>query len=98
MPPRDFPPCGTAPGFLRAWITAGVRAHVHDVLHGKSRELEGCEKSPSAAIIASQSVKTGAEAREMGDTTPSNGSRAANAIPSPTCATCCLVSRSTPPA
>ena len=65
MLPRDFPPRSTVHGYFRSWIAAGVRAHVHDVLYRRSRELEGREESPSAAIIDSQSVKTGAEAREM---------------------------------
>jgi transposase len=32
MLPRDFPPRSTVYGHFRVWITAGVRAHVHDVL------------------------------------------------------------------
>jgi transposase len=65
MLPRDFPPRSTVYGYFRAWIAAGVWAHVHDVLYRQSRELEGREESPSAAIIDSQSVKTGPEAHEM---------------------------------
>ena len=65
MLPRDFPPRSTVYGYFRAWITAGVWARVHDALYRRTRELEGREESPTAAIIDSQSVKTGAEAREM---------------------------------
>jgi transposase len=65
MLPRDFPPRSTVYGYFRAWIAAGVWAHVHDVLYRRSRELEGRDESPTAAIIDSQSVRTGAEAREM---------------------------------
>jgi transposase len=65
MLPRDFPPRSTVYGYFRAWIAAGVWAHVHDVLYRQSRELEGRDESPTAAIIDSQSVRTGAEAREM---------------------------------
>jgi transposase len=65
MLPRDFPPRSTVHGYFRNWIAAGVWAHVHDVLYRRSRDLEGREESPSAAIIDSQSIKTGAEAREM---------------------------------
>lgn len=64
MLPRDFPPRSTVYGYFRTWITAGVWAHVHDVLYRRSRDLEGREESPTAAIIDSQSVMTGAEARE----------------------------------
>jgi putative transposase len=34
------------------------------VLYRRSRDLEGRDESPTAAIIDSQSVRTGAEARE----------------------------------
>ena len=65
MLPRDFPPRSTVYGYFRAWIGAGVWAHVHDVLYRRTRELEGRDESPTAAIIDSQSVKTSAEAGEM---------------------------------
>ena len=65
MLPRDFPPRSTVYGYFRAWIAAGVWAHVHDVLYRRNRELEGRDESPTAAIIDSQSARTGAEAREM---------------------------------
>src|SRR4026209_490350 len=62
---RDFPRRSAVCGCFRAWIAAGVWAHVHDVLYRRTRELEGRDESPTAAIIDSQSVKTSAEAREM---------------------------------
>jgi len=65
MLPRDFPPRSTVYGYFRAWIAAGVWAHLHDVLYRRTRDLEGRDESPTAAIIDSQSVKTGADAREM---------------------------------
>ena len=65
MLPRDFPPHSTVYGYFRAWIVAGVWAHLHDVLYRRPRELEGRDESPTAVIIDSQSVKTGAEAHEM---------------------------------
>jgi transposase len=65
MLPKDFPRRSTVYGYFRAWIAAGVWAHVHDVLYRRTRELEGRDESPTAAIIDSQSVKTSAEAREM---------------------------------
>jgi transposase len=65
MLPRDFPPRSTVYGYFRAWIAAGVWAHVHDALYRRSREVAGRDESPTAAIIDSQSVRTGAEAREM---------------------------------
>ena len=51
MLPRDFPPRSTVYGYFRTWIVAGVWTHVHDVLYRRSRELEGREGSPTAAII-----------------------------------------------
>ena len=81
MLPRDFPPRSTVYGYFRAWITGGVWARVHDVLYRRSRELEGRDESPTAAIIDSQSVRTGAEAREM---VGFDAGRAASAIWSPT--------------
>ena len=65
MLPRDFPPRSTVYGYFRAWIAAGVWAHIHDALYRRTRELEGRDESPTAAIIDSQSMKTSAEAREM---------------------------------
>jgi transposase len=65
MLPRDFPPRSTVYGYFRAWVAGGVWAHVHDVLYRRTREPEGREESSTAAIIDSQSVRTGAEAREM---------------------------------
>ncbi len=64
MLPLDFPPRSTVHGYFRARIVAGVWAHVHDVRYRRTRELEGREESPTAAIIGSQSVKTGADARD----------------------------------
>ena len=84
MLPKDFPPRSTVYGYFRAWIAAGVWAHVHDVLYRRTRELEGRDESPTAAIIDSQSVKTGPEARARSDTTRESGSRAASGIWSPT--------------
>jgi transposase len=64
MLPRDFPPRSTVYGYFRSWTNAGVWAQVHDFLYRQCRDLEGREESPSAAIIDSQSVKTGPDARE----------------------------------
>lgn len=64
MLPRDFPPRSTVYGYFRAWIETGVWSHLHDVLYRRTRALEGREESPTAAIIDSQSVKTGAEAHD----------------------------------
>lgn len=65
MLPRDFPPRSTVYGYFRRWRDDGTWARVHDALYLRCRDLDGREASPTAAIIDSQSVKTGAEARDM---------------------------------
>ncbi|MEO1406020.1 MAG: IS5 family transposase [Pseudomonadota bacterium] len=64
MLPRDFPPRSTVYGYFRRWRDDGTWARVHDVLYRRCRDLEGREESPSAAILDSQSVKTGPDARD----------------------------------
>lgn len=64
MLPRDFPPRSTVYGYFRAWRDDGTWARIHDALYRRCRDLEGREESPSVAIIDSQSVKTGPDARE----------------------------------
>jgi transposase len=64
MLPRDFPPRSTVYGYFRAWIAARVWTRIHDVLYRRSRDVEGRDESPTAAIIDSQSIRTGAEAWE----------------------------------
>ena len=63
MLPRDFPPRSTVYGYFRRWRDDGTWARVHDALYRRCRNLEGREESPSAAILDSQSVKTGPDAR-----------------------------------
>ena len=65
MLPRDFPPRSTVYRYFRDWMESGVWSRLHDVLYRRWRDLEGREESPSAAIIDSQSAKTGGCAREM---------------------------------
>lgn len=64
MVPRYFPPRSTVYGYFRCWRDDGTWAKVHDVLYRRCRDLEGREESPSVAILDSQSVKTGPDARE----------------------------------
>ena len=58
MLPHDLPPWGTVHYYYRRWRIAGVWQKAHDALRDKVREQEGRERSPSAAIVDSQSVKT----------------------------------------
>lgn len=60
--PKDFPPKSTVYWYFRRFLEDGTWARIHDALYGECRELEGREAQPGAAIIDSQSVKTGANA------------------------------------
>ena len=58
MLPRDFPPFPTVYMYFKQWRDDGTWERVHDLLRDRIRRLEGRKKSPSAAIVDSQSVKT----------------------------------------
>ena len=58
MLPRDFPPYSTVYMYFRDWKNDGTWERVHDTLRDRVRTRDGRKKSPSAAIIDSQSVKT----------------------------------------
>jgi putative transposase len=65
MLPHDLPPWGTAHYYYRRWRLDGTWARILEVLRTRLRHADGRHKSPSAAIVDSQSVKTaeGGEAR-----------------------------------
>lgn len=67
--PHDLPPWGTVHYYYWRWRKEGVWQRVHDTLRDKLREREGREKSPSVAIVDSQSVKT-TEKGALGALTP----------------------------
>jgi putative transposase len=56
--PKEFPPYSTVQGYFYAWSHEGRWARINHALVMASREREGCEASPSAGVIDSQSVKT----------------------------------------
>ncbi len=56
--PHDFPPWGTVHWYYRRFRLDGTWPKIHDALRDKVRLADGRKKSPSAAIIDSQSVKT----------------------------------------
>jgi len=58
--PKDLPPKSTVHDYLMLWDWDGTLERIHHALYLMTRDLEGCEASPSAAVIDSQSVK-GAE-------------------------------------
>ena len=69
MLPRDFPPYSTVYMYFKQWRDDGTWEKVHDILRDRLRGQAGRKKSPSAAIIDSQSVKT-TEKGALAATTP----------------------------
>lgn len=61
--PKDFPPKSTVNDYFRRFREDGTWDRIHDALYIDCRDLEGREPQPSAAIIDSQSVKTGPNAK-----------------------------------
>ena len=56
--PHDFPPWKTVYNTFWRWRKAGVWERVHDKLREQVRQSAGKKKTPTAAILDSQSVKT----------------------------------------
>ena len=56
--PHDFPPWGTVHWYYRCFRIDDTWQKIHDALRDKVRASVGRKKSPSAAIVDSQSVKT----------------------------------------
>ena len=55
--PKDFPPKSTVHHYLMLWDWDGTLERIHHALYVATREKEGREASPTAAIIDSQSAK-----------------------------------------
>ena len=58
MLPKDYPPWQTVYYHFNKWKKTGAWEKVHDRLRIITREKEGRDSNPSAAIIDSQSIKT----------------------------------------
>jgi putative transposase len=58
MLPGDLPPWGTVHFYYRCWRLDGTWAKILDVLRTRLRHAEGRQKSPSAAIVDTQTVRT----------------------------------------
>src|SRR4051812_15423930 len=58
MMPHDLPPWSTCYDFFRKWRNDGLWRRINDTLRDEIRRRAGRKKSPSMAIIDSQSVKT----------------------------------------
>ena len=57
--PKDLPPRSTLHDYLELWEWDGTLARIHHALCVKCREQISRDASPTAAIIDSQSVKSG---------------------------------------
>lgn len=75
--PHDFPPWRTVYEYFRAFQEDGVLERLHDALREQVRSAAGKEKTPSAAALDSQSVKT-AEKGGRAATTRARKSKAAS--------------------
>jgi transposase len=97
MMPTDLPPWESVYDHFRRWKKDGTIAHVHDLLREQVREKEGRQKSPSAAILDSQSVRTAEKGGSVA-TIKASRSRDASATSPSTHLACCSASSSTRPA
>jgi len=66
--PHEFPPWGTVWYYFRRFRNDGTWKTIHDALRAKVRTKVGKKKSPSAAIIDSQTVKTTEKRGSVGTT------------------------------
>jgi transposase len=57
--PKDLPPRSTVNDYFHRWADDGTLDQIHHALYVQCRELAGRDASPTAAIIDSQSVKSG---------------------------------------
>jgi transposase len=55
--PKDLPPKSTAHSYFMLWDWDGTLERIHHALYVATREREGREANPTAAIIDSQSAK-----------------------------------------
>ena len=56
--PQDLPPKSTAHDYLTRWNYDGTLDRIHHALYVRCREAAGRAASPTACVIASQSVKS----------------------------------------
>lgn len=61
--PKDFPPKSTVYGYFRRFLEDGTWSRIHEALYADCRARKGRAPQPSAAIIDSQSVKSGPNAK-----------------------------------
>jgi transposase len=90
--PKDLPPKSTAHHYFSLWEWDGTLERLHYALYLATREQEGHEASPTAAIIDSQSAKAaqkGALRLTRRAMMRARRSRAASATSSSTRSVCC---------
>ena len=68
--PHDFPHWKTVYTYFRLWQLDGLWEKIHDRLREQVRAAAGRKRSPSAAILDSQSVKTTEKGGAVAATTP----------------------------
>ena len=56
--PKDLAARSTVHGYLDLWEWDGTLERIHHALYVQCREQAGCDASPTAAILDSQSVKS----------------------------------------
>lgn len=82
--PHDFPPWPAVWQQYRRWRDRGTLAAVHTALRAQVRRRAGKQRTPSAAIVDSQSVRVAEKRGIRGGTTRASGSRGASATSSST--------------
>jgi transposase len=90
--PKDLPPKSTAHFYFMLWDWDGTLERIHHTLYVATREREGREASPSAAIIDSQSARAAQPAAPRSTrraTMRARRSRAANGTSSSTRSASC---------
>jgi putative transposase len=60
--PGDLPRWKTVYHYFRLWSKDGIWKRIHDTLRDMVRKASGKKKAPTAAILDSQSVRTGSQA------------------------------------
>ncbi len=80
--PHDLPPWDTAYDLFRRWRDNGAIECLHDNLREQARKQQGREATPSAAVLDSQTVKTGEKGGRQAQsaTMPTRKSKAVGVI------------------